>query len=75
MNAFNSLISNKDEILQAHADIIDTLTDTVYIDRDHAKLQSEQDVVVSLMQKCVEANVYAVLDQEDYLNASISVLS
>ena len=31
VDAFNSLISNKGEILQAHADIIDTLTDTVDI--------------------------------------------
>ena len=67
VDAFNSLISNKDEILQAHADIIEALTDTADLDREFAKLQGEQDVVVGLMQKCVDENAHAALDQEDYL--------
>lgn len=67
VEAFNSLISNKDEILQAHADIIEALTDTAALDREFAKLQSEQDVVVGLMQKCVKENANTVLYQEEYL--------
>lgn len=74
MDAFNSLISNKDEILQAHADIIEALTDTGDLDREFAKLQGEQDVVVGLMQKCVEENAHAVLDQEDYLRRYSALL-
>ncbi|MCE5235839.1 MAG: recombinase family protein [Eubacteriales bacterium] len=67
VDAFNSLISNKDEILQAHADIMEALTDTADLDREFAKLQDEQDVVVGLMQKCVDENAHAALDQEEYL--------
>lgn len=67
VDAFNSLISNKDEILQAHADIIEALTDTAALDREFAKLQSEQDMVMGLMQKYVEENTHAALDQEEYL--------
>ncbi len=67
VDAFNSLIFNKDEILQAHANIIEALTDTADLESEHAKLQSEQDVVLGLMQKCVEENAHAALDQEEYL--------
>lgn len=66
VDAFNSLISNKDEILQAHADIIEAMTDTADFDRELVKLQSELAVVVELMQKCVDKNAHAALDQEDY---------
>lgn len=67
MDAFNSLISNKQEILQARADIIEALTNTAGLGKEFAKLQGEQDVVVGLMQKYVEENAHATLDQEDYL--------
>lgn len=67
VDAFNSLISNKDEILKAHADIIKAMTDTADLDSKFAKLQGEQVVVVGLMQNCVEENAHTALDQEDYL--------
>jgi len=67
VDAFNSLITNKDEILQAHADIIEVLTDTADLDREQAKLQSEQAAVVGLIQECVEKNAHTALDQEEYL--------
>ena len=67
VDAFNSLISNKDEVLQVHADIIEALIDTADLDKEHAKHQDEQDMVMGLMQKCVEENAHAALDQEDYL--------
>lgn len=74
VDAFNSLISNKHEILQAHADIIEALLDTADLDREHAKLQGEQGAVVSLMQKCVEENAHTALDQEEYLRRYSALL-
>ncbi|MEA4971517.1 MAG: recombinase family protein [Candidatus Pelethousia sp.] len=66
VDAFNSLITNKDEILQAHADIMKALTDTADLDRELAKLQDEQNVVMGLIQKCVEENAHMTLDQTEY---------
>lgn len=66
VDAFNSLISNKDEILQAHADIIEALTDTADLDRELAKLQDEQTMIMRLMQKCIEENTHTALDQTEY---------
>jgi seryl-tRNA synthetase len=66
VDAFNSLISNKDDILRIHAEILEALTDTAGLDREHERLQSEHDTVFELMQKCVEENAHTALDQEEY---------
>jgi site-specific DNA recombinase len=65
-DAFNSLIENKDEILQGYEDIIDSLTDTTALGEESAKLEGECDVLLIMMHKCVEENAQTALDQADY---------
>jgi site-specific DNA recombinase len=66
IEAFNSLIKNKDEILQDYKTIIRDLTDTAVLDAESTKLQSECEVVFELLRKCVEENASSVIDQADY---------
>jgi site-specific DNA recombinase len=44
MDAFNSLIDNKDNILASLITIVQVLTDTSELDKKSAKLQSEVEV-------------------------------
>ncbi|WAG61791.1 zinc ribbon domain-containing protein [Clostridium estertheticum] len=66
LDAFNSLLANKEEILQGYEAIIQALTDTSKIDKERVKLQSEIEVVTELLQKCVEENAHITLDQAEY---------
>lgn len=68
VDAFNSLISNKDEILQAHADIIEAMTDTADFDRELVKLQSELAVVVEL----IHANAAKDLLQQNFAGQAVA---
>ena len=66
LEVFNSLLENRDEILQSYEAIIQTLTDTSRLDKENAKLQSEYEVVTEMLQKCMEENAYTALDQAKY---------
>ena len=66
LEAFNSLLDNKDEILEGYKEVIDALTDTSELDKENAKLQSECEVIAELLHKCVEENAYSALDQQEY---------
>ena len=66
LDAFNSLLENKEEILKGYEDIIQALTDTTKIDKESVKLQSEIEAVTELLQKCVEENAHSALDQAEY---------
>ena len=66
LEAFNSLLENKAEILQGYEAIIQFLTDTSKIDKESVKMQSEIKVVTELLQKCVEENAHSDLDQAEY---------
>lgn len=66
VDAFNSLIDNKDEILKGLLTIVHVLTDTSELDKKSTKLQSEVEVVAGLLHKCVEENAHSALDQKEY---------
>jgi len=66
VEAFNSIINNKDEILQGYEEIIHALTDTTELDKECAGLQSECEVVAELLRKCVEENAHSALEQQEY---------
>lgn len=66
LEAFNSLLDNKDEIIEVYKEIIDALTDTSELDKEIAKLQSECEVVAELLHKCVDENARSALDQQQY---------
>jgi len=66
IGAFNSILKNKDEILQGYEAIIQDLTDTSKLDKESAKLQSEMEIVTEMLRKCVEENANSVLNQIEY---------
>lgn len=66
VEAFNSLIENKEEILQGYDEIIQAVTDTSKLDKESNKLKSEIEIVTEMLRKCVEENAHSVLNQEEY---------
>lgn len=66
IDAFNSLLENKDEILKDYGEIIQALTDTSKHDKESTKLQSEMEVVIGLLDKCIGKNAHSALDQTEY---------
>ncbi len=66
VEAFNSLIEDKEAIISSYDAIIQALTDTTALDKETEKVQGECDVVLELMRKLVDENAHTALDQEDY---------
>lgn len=66
LDAFNSLIENKTEILDGYGAIIKALTDTTALDAESKTFQEECSVVMELMRKCVDENAHSAIDQSDY---------
>jgi hypothetical protein len=66
LEAFNSILKNRNEILQGYEPIIKALTDTSKLDKENVKLQNECKVVAELIRKCVEENAYTALNQAEY---------
>lgn len=66
IEVFNSILKNKDEILQGYESIIQTLTDTSKLDRESNKLQNEMEIVTEMLRKCVEENANNALNQTEY---------
>lgn len=66
LKAFNSILNNREEILQGYKVIIHTLTDTSKLDKESIKQQSELEIVTELLRKCVEENAYNALNQTEY---------
>ncbi len=66
IEVFNSILKNKDEILQGYEAIIQALTDTSKLDEESAKLQSEMEIVTEILKKCVEENAHSALNQIEY---------
>lgn len=66
IDSFNSLISNKAEILTNYKAIIHSLTDTTTMDKKAELLQGEYTVVTELLKKCVEDNAHQAQDQIEY---------
>lgn len=66
VEAFNSILKNKDEILQGYEAIIQALTDTSKLDKESAKLQGEMEIVTEMLRKCVEQNAHSALNQAEY---------
>ncbi|GAB6172973.1 recombinase family protein [Paradesulfitobacterium aromaticivorans] len=66
LNAFNQLVTNKDEILENCNMIKQVLTDTAALDVEAEVLKSEITVVTELTRQCVEENARIDLDQAEY---------
>lgn len=66
VEAFNSIIKNKDEILQGYESIIQDLTDASKLDKESVKLQGEMEIVTEMLRKCVDENAHSALNQIEY---------
>ncbi len=66
VTAVNKLISNKDEILENFEVIKNTIFDVTALEMEHSEMKDEMSVVAGLIQKCVNENAQAKLDQEEY---------
>lgn len=66
LQAFNSILKNKDEILQGYEEIIQVLMDITKLDKESTKLQNEMEIVTEMLWKCVEENAHSALDQSEY---------
>jgi len=67
ISAFNSLIDNKDEIIQGYDTIVATLTNTSALEAEGEKLESECAMVMEMIQKCMDENAHSALDQAYYI--------
>jgi site-specific DNA recombinase len=66
VDAFNSLLSDRDSIFAAYEDIIADLTDNTALEKEAQAIQDECDVVLELMRQAVNENSQSALDQADY---------
>lgn len=66
VEAVNSILKNKDEMLQGYEAIIQALTDTSKLDKESAKLQNEMEIVTEMLRKYVEENANNALNQIEY---------
>ena len=72
LNAFNQLITNKDEIVENCETIKLVLTDTTALDAETEKLKSEIAAVTELTRQYVEENARASIDQAEYQQRNAS---
>ena len=63
--AFNTVLNDKAEIMAAYGEVMEALTDTSDFDSEREQLQSEADVVMELIRKCISENAHKAQDQED----------
>ncbi|MHB1453908.1 MAG: recombinase family protein [Saccharofermentanales bacterium] len=66
IKALNTLITNKEEILENCEMMKKMLADTSAVDNEIQKLKSEVDAITELLRQCVEENAHLVMDLEVY---------
>ena len=66
LNAFNQLITNKDEIMENCEMIKQVLTDTAALNSEAEKLLDEIVMVTELIRLCVDENARSIIDQAEY---------
>ncbi len=64
VNVMNSMINNKDSVIEDYWNIINKLTDTTLLDNEEVKLKNEGEVTLELIRKKVSENAHSVLDQD-----------
>ena len=66
VDAFNRLYSDRERLMEDYAVILTVLTDTEALDKEAAEQQTERDVTMEPIRKCVEENTRSASDQEEY---------
>ena len=74
VKAINQAISSKDAIIQQYRGIIKILTDTSALEQEHAKQQSEYDVVEDLIRRLIAENAQIGFDHDDYARRETELL-
>ncbi len=64
--AFNMLLENRAEILEAYEEVIEALTDISDLDAEQEQLQSEIEIVVEMIRKLIAENTQVAMDQAEY---------
>jgi DNA invertase Pin-like site-specific DNA recombinase len=68
--AFNRVLTDKDRYIADYDTIVRTLTDTVALDSEAAKLNEEIVEVYELLRRAMEENARIALDQDEYARRS-----
>lgn len=66
VEVFNSILNNKDEIIEDYKNIILELMDTTRLDKRSDELGREAKIVAQMIQKCVQENAKDAFDQHEY---------
>lgn len=64
--AFNMLLENRAEILEAYEEVIEVLTDISDLDAEQEQLQSEIEIVVEMICKLIGENTQVAMEQAEY---------
>lgn len=64
--AFNMLLENRAEILEAYEEVIEALTDISDLDAEQEQLQSEIEIVVEMIRKLIGENTQVAMEQAEY---------
>lgn len=64
--AFNMVLGNREEIVEAYREVMEALTDTTDLDAETARLQNELEVTMGLIRKAIDENAHQAMDQADY---------
>lgn len=66
LTAFNLVLENRSEIMEAYREVIEALTDTSDLDLEREQLQNECEVVMELIRKLIDENAARAMDQAIY---------
>ena len=66
VDAFNKLYGDRERLKEDYAIILAVLTDTAALDSEAVAQQTERDITMELIRKCVEENTRAASDQDEY---------
>jgi len=66
VNAYNTLISDKEQLLQDYEMIIGVLTDCTALDSETSELKTEISVVTELSRQLIDENARIALNQDEY---------
>ena len=64
--AFNEVLGNRAEIMEAYREVMEALTDTADLDSEQERLQNEGEVVMGLIRKVISDNAQKAMDQAEY---------
>lgn len=64
--AFNMILGERGEIMEAYENVIEALTDTSDLNAEREQLESESEIVLELIRKCVSENAQKAQVQEEY---------